>query len=173
MQINRFSFYLSAFPALFCLIFLCSFYNSHPFYVSMTEIRTDTLSGKMTVSCRMFTDDLQDALYRLHGVKKEIIPGETDEEIKKALAEYIGNRLKIAVGNEKVNLVFSGYESEEESTWCHLEGKFSGGSTRIKIENKLLFDFLPGQTNMIHCWLQNKRQSWKLSNPDSSVVLTF
>ncbi len=143
----------------------------HPFYVSMTEVKADTVAKSVTVSCRMFTDDLQNALYKSHQLKKDIKPG--DPEVKAALAAYISKHFKVIIGKEEVFLKLIGFEMEDESTWAYLEGSFSQNSKKITLKNTLLFDFLPGQSNMMHCYMQDVRKSNKLNNPKDEVVFEF
>lgn len=119
----------------------------------------------------MFTDDLQDALFKLHQFKKEIKPG--DEEAKAVIDTYIQGHLKVFVGEEEVELKFLGFELEEESTWSYLEGTFSKSSNKITLRNSLLYDFLPGQSNMVHCYLNDARKSQKLDNPKDLMVFRF
>jgi hypothetical protein len=141
--------------------------------VSLTEVRVDTSSKAVSVSCRMFTDDLQDALYKLHDMKQEIKPGEEDAQIKKILAEYLRKRLRIISGQEEVTLTFLGYEVEEEATWCFLEGTLPKNDKKFHIKNTLLYDLLEGQSNMVHFYLQKERKSIKLNNPDATATFDF
>jgi hypothetical protein len=171
MQINRFPVYFLSVLALLALIF-SSFAFKHPFYVSITEVRVDTSSRNVAISCRMFADDLQDALYKLQQFKKEIKPGQ-DEETKAALNKYVQPRLKVWIGQEEVSYSMLGYEIEEEAVWCHFEGNFKSSNRKIKVHNSILYDFISGQTNMVHCYLQKERKSSKLLNPQKELVFEF
>jgi hypothetical protein len=171
MQIKRILPYFSSLLAVFFLFLLTSSKVAHPFYVSMTEVKVDTLAKTVSVSCRMFTDDLQDALFKSHQLKKDIIPGDAD--VKEALSAYINKRFNVFVGNQEVSLKFIGFEIEEESTWAYLEGSFNKNSKKVTLKNSLLYDFIPGQNNMMHCYFQEVRKSNKLSNPKKEVVFEF
>lgn len=137
----------------------------HPFYVSVTEIRSDAAKSSFQVSCRMFTDDLQDALYRQYGFKAELArPQGADAD--KQLAKYIQERLQIKVNGQQVDLRWVGYEIEEEATWCYWEATQFPGTGTLEVQNRLLYDYLSGQTNLIHVYKNGVRNSIKLDNPD-------
>jgi hypothetical protein len=153
------------------LLFL-SFNPAHPYYVSVSEIKIDTEKGFVNVSCRMFTEDLQNAIYKLYQEKIDLM--QNNESNKKLLAQYINERLKIVVGDKAVVLKFIGFEIEEEATWCYLENTSLLKGGKVQILNTLLYDFLPEQSNLIHCYYNNlDRKSYKLNNPDKLAVFEF
>jgi hypothetical protein len=173
MQIKQISFTYIIIAGLLSILLLSFTEVKHPYYISLTEIRIDTTTKNIQISCRMFTDDLQDALYRNYDFKKELIPGEADQPTQIILDKYIQERLKVIVGKEIAEVKIIGYEVEEESTWCFFEGSIKSNATKITVKNSLLYDFLPGQVNMIHCYLQKSRKSYKLNNPEKYHAFEF
>jgi hypothetical protein len=172
MQINRNPLYLLAPLAFLCIIFFSSYKIAHPFYLSVTEVRIDTSSNKVTLSCRIFTDDLQDAIYKLYKFQGElsILNSDVNQDI---LEKYIKKNVQILLGGQQVKFQMNGYENEEESTWCYLEGVIEEPAKTVTIFNSLLYDFLPDQNNIIHCYLGKERKSIKLKNPDKKAVFKF
>lgn len=173
MQSNQIMFkYRSAFFSLLTIVFLSSFSGSHPFYVSVSEIRIDSEKQYLNISSKMFTDDLQEALYKLYKIPVDLF--DVNEENEKLLSKYLKERMKVKVGNNWVDLVFVGYENIDDATWCYMESKESFESSKIiTVENILLFDFLSGQSNLMHCFLDKSRKSYKLNYPKRSVVFEF
>jgi len=164
---NLFSNFFGFSLLFFCLLSLRPS-SEHPFYVSVTEIRSDATKGSFQVSCRMFTDDLQDALYRKYGFKAELArPQGADADGQ--LAQYIQERLQITVQGKPVALQWVGYEIEEEATWCYWEAAAFPGTGTIEVQNRLLYDYLTGQTNLIHVYRNGVRSSSKLDYPDVRV----
>ena len=139
----------------------------HPYYISVTEIRADSKQHTMNISCRMFTDDLQNALYKIHHCKADLEKGES--QCDEALGKYISDHLQILIGGKPIALKFIGYEIEEEATWCYLEVAFSYSGETVEVHNRLLYDFLPEQTNMVHFYRDGQRKSFKLVNPEEKV----
>jgi hypothetical protein len=152
----------------FSLMMISAKKVAHPFFISVTEIRSDSKKQTFQVSCRMFTDDLQEALYKLYQYKTELSAQETGADAY--LNRYISERLQINVGGKYVPLTFVGYEIEEEATWCYLETTTFPGTGQAQVNNRLLYDFISGQTNLVHFYKDGVRSSSKLNNPDYYIA---
>jgi hypothetical protein len=172
MQSNRFLAGLRQ-TALLLLVALCcsSFSLLHPYYISMTEIRMDMTKKTVSTSCRMFTDDLQHALTTLYHQPVKL--QQPDTLTSRLLQQYIGARLKVSIGGKPVSFRLIGYEQEEEATWCYLETTPFVAGTTVQITNALLYDFLPAQTNFMHCYRNTERKSQKLANPETVATFSF
>lgn len=145
----------------------------HPYYVSVTEVRIDTREQTLQVSCRMFMDDLEDALAKLYDQKVDILSSVTNQSLNGEFFQYIRQHLTIQVGGVFMQPQMLGYEIEEEAVWCHLELKQMTETGPVKITNTLLYDYIPGQTNIIHCYYNGVRKSLKLVNPESKALFEF
>ncbi len=139
----------------------------HPYYVSVTEIRSDSRQQSLNISCRMFTDDLQDALYKKYRYRTEL--SQKDGQADAYLQQYIAEHLQITVAGKPVTFQLIGYEIEEEATWCYLEGASFPGTGLAVVHNKLLYDYLPEQTNLVHFYRDGERSSYKLVNPEATA----
>lgn len=153
-------------PGIFCSL---SFHNTfHPFYLSVTEIELNNNRKTAQMSCRMFTDDVQAALYAEKG--KNIQLQQQSAANKAALQAYVQAHLKVWANEKPLSFEWLGYEVREESVWCYFETHTTGNETKVKIENTLLCDHIAAQSNIIHCTLQGNRESYRLICPDSKVT---
>lgn len=143
----------------------------HPFYLSVSEIRIDDNKKQVTLSCKLFMDDLQDALYKQFKYKADLT--KQSEEQDSLLELYIQERVSIRYSDHDIHLIWIGYEIEKEAVWCYFEGNIKHSGTRIDMRNKLLYDYLPKQSNIIHCYLNKKRKSYKLQHPDEVAKFEF
>ncbi len=161
-------------PALFVLLHQSHVFSlPHPFYVSVTEVRIDTREQTLQVSCRMFIDDLEDALNQLYHLKVDILASIKNQSLNDILYQYIRQHLTIQIGGLFMQPIMLGYEIEDEALWCHLELKQMTETGTVKITNTLLYDYIPGQTNIIHCYYNDVRKSLKLVNPESKALFEF
>lgn len=145
----------------------------HPFHVSLTEIRMNTGKGNVEVSCRMFTDDLQQAVRKLYISKADLRKTPDDETVNRYVFEYIRSNLSITIGDARISLQWVGYENEEEYTWCYLESTGVMITNAVLVLNTLLFDVNTEQVNMIHCYKDEVRKSTKLDQPENEAVFEF
>ncbi len=143
----------------------------HPYYVSVTEIRIDTEKKTASVSCKMFTDDLQDAMSTLYKVPVELL--KKSPKVDSLISVYVKERLAVSVGTQKLDYTFIGYEIEEESAWCYFEAALSSNERSVAVKASLLYDFLAEQTNFLHCFYNSEKKSFKLTNPAQEASFSF
>ena len=170
MQKKHYSHKLLIILVIFPLWFGSSAFKSfrHPFFISVTEIRVDEGKPGMSVSCKLFTDDFQQALHVLYKVKLDLSKPDTTQN--KWIEKYIREHLKIVSGKQQIQLKLIGYEIEEEACWCYLETNSLIAGQQLVVTNTLLYDFIESQTNLIHYYLNNKRSSFKLVNPENTAI---
>ena len=121
----------------------------HRYYVSLTEIRIDTTKKTFNASCKLFTDDLEDALLKINKKKVDIASQTNNKEVLELLNKYMIEHFKIFMDNKIVNYKFIGCDIEDNSTWCYLEMENYSSANEITIMNSFLYDFLPEQSNVI------------------------
>ena len=144
---------------------------SHPYYVSVTEIRITSEKRTMSLSCKMFTDDLQDALASLYKLPADL--AKRNIQCDSLINLYVQQRMRIEIGAENVEYKFIGYEIEEEAVWCYFESSFSSAGKQINVRSSILYDFLETQANFIHCYYDGERKSFKLVNPAQEASFDF
>jgi hypothetical protein len=163
------------FLSVFCLFFVLSAFAIplHKFYLSLTEVRVDTKKQTLDVSCKLFTDDLEDTFVKKYGKKIDLATSINNKEVQALLLKYISENFNISIGGKPQNLNFVGFETETDATWIYLEVMSFKEKGKIKIVNTLLYDYLPEQSNMINFYWDDKEKSAKLVNPEKTVEFTF
>jgi len=149
----------------------------HPFFVGVTDITWNSKSGKIGVSIKVFTDDIQEAIYKSEKVKFQSLV--QSENNKVALNNYVKKHfsLKMKDKNGKFKVVEStmlGWEVEEEATWIYLEhagSKSTKNAKQIAVSNEMLFENIPSQIHIVHCNRNEIRKSEQLSH--SKPMVTF
>lgn len=141
----------------------------HPFYLSVTELKYNAPKKTIEVSCKMFTNDFEDALKKTCGKPIDILNPNNKAEVEKVLFEYVKKRLNIAINNKPVSLNYIGYEKEEEAIWTYMEITGCELPKTIAIDNKLLYDYLKEQINIVHCEVGTFKESSKVVNPESKI----
>ena len=171
-KITQFSAKVLTVFSIFCLT--CAFtVAAHRFYLSLTEIHVDTKKQTLDVSCKLFTDDLQDALQKKYGKKTDLSTSVKNKEVQDLVFKYITENFKINVGGRQEKLSFVGFETETDATWCYLEVEHFTDKGKVAVLNTLLYDYLPEQSNMINFYWDDVDKSSKLSNPDKLAEFEF
>jgi hypothetical protein len=142
----------------------------HPFYVSIIEVEYSSKSKELGVSCKVFPDDLEEAL-RLFSKKKYDLGSDPKKEIDSVLNLYMQQQLSISINGSKKSLRYLGFENDKESTWIYFTIPKATGVRSIQVDCNLMYAFKEEQTNIIHIKLDDKRQSFKLTAPSTQALL--
>jgi hypothetical protein len=155
------------------LLFKWLFTVLHPFYVSVTEIRHDAASNELQVSCRIFSDDLENVLKKQSKQSVDIIHPVNRTQTDSLVAGYLNKHLFLTIDGKAVRLHYIGYKIEEEAAWCFLEAENLPRFKKIHVKDDILYTEHPNQINMIHVILNGERKSTKLDNPKADADIVF
>lgn len=136
----------------------------HPYFVGVTEIKIDPKSKHMGVSCKLFVDDVQDAIFQQTGQKINLAAKRPQDQL--LLKNYLLSKLRIQWGNVNVSLVMLGYDIEEEGVWCYFESNIRGKAKSLVVCNRALFETLESQTHFLHLTHGTTKMHWKITNPE-------
>lgn len=151
----------AAFVLLLLLIAGLPTAQTHPYYVSVTEVHL--VNQQLEVSVRLFTDDFETALHGLPGGRSADLIKRQPAQIDSLIVRYIRQQVKLELNEKPVALKYVGYEIEEDATWVHLEAPYAGQARKLRIENTLLINYFPAQQNIVHVEQGSFRRSKRLS----------
>ena len=157
------------------LIVLISSFHSvkHPFYLGVVDIKQDVKTHTLNVSVKLFINDIEDALKKTSTKTIDLLNPKNKAEMEAELFAYIKKRLSITVNQKPATPDLIGYEREEEAIWTYIEIKKINTVKNIKVDTKLLYDFIPTQSNIVHAEINGVKKSSKVTNPDSKVEFSF
>ena len=135
--------------------------------MSNTDINYNSTSKSLEITCRIFTDNLEDALEKSSKKSVNILQPKNKEEVNQLISNYIIKHFQLSANGKLKSLQFIGYEQNEDAIWVYFESIESDFPKKIEITNSLLYDYFPQQINMIHYSVNGEKKiSHKLSNPD-------
>jgi hypothetical protein len=129
---------------------------SHPFHISLTEIRQNQQSKKLEIAQKIFWDDLEKGLKNFHQVEVDFLNPKDAEKLKSQVNTYLLSTNEIWIDRKKVNLKFLGYEIEEDAAWFYFESEPVTWIGTFEVKNTLLIDPFPEQQNIIHIYPPGK-----------------
>lgn len=147
--------------------------KKHPFYISVIDIKHDAKSHNLNISVKLFTNDIENALKKTTSKTIDLLNPKNKSEMEIELMNYIKQRFSLTINLKPTKLDFIGYEKEEDAIWIYLEVKKVNQPKTLKINTKLLYDFLPLQTNIVHVEINGIKKSSKVTNPDSIIEFKF
>lgn len=166
---------------IYCLIAILIGITSfiHPFFVGVTEINWNSKNGKIGLSIKLFTDDLQEAVYKSEKVKfQSLVKSESN---KLAINQFILKHFSIKIVDKKMKynalpLKMIGWEVEDEATWVYFEfegNKMSKKAKSIMVQNEILFENIPNQIHIVHCTKNGQRKSEQFSMNKPAAVFNW
>lgn len=145
----------------------------HPFYVSVTEINHNSSEQSVEISVRIFTDDFENALKKAYAKPVDLVNPPRKSFADSLVADYLKKNLRIKADGKILQMEYLGYEKESEAVWTYFEVKNISAPAILEIENKILYDYLNQQINMVHATVNKIRRSGKLDYPESKLIFRF
>jgi SpoU rRNA methylase family enzyme len=147
-----------------CSLFLAAF-STHPFYMSVTEIEYRPQQKELQIACKIFIDDLEDAL-KAETKKAITLSDEKQKADHQALIyKYLQQHFKLTVDGKPVTYEMLGFEKEQEAVWNYLVVKNVSPFKTATVYNDVLYQLRDGQINIIHFKANNHTQSYRLNAP--------
>jgi hypothetical protein len=158
-----------------CVVFVHTIasFNTHPYFVSVTEIEHNATDNTLEVSCKLFTDDFEKALRKNYKTSIDLLKPKDRTAMNKVVADYVTKRLSISVDGKATTLQFVGYEQQEEGIISFYEAKNITTVNKLDITNTVLYDYKANQINIIHTLVDGNRKSTRLDNPKDKVSFEF
>jgi hypothetical protein len=146
--------------------------ESHPVYMSVTEINYDVERKNMGMVCKIFINDFEFVLKKYHkGV--DLLNPSNKKISDQWIDEYIQKNLKISLDQKRCEFKYLGFEREDDALMVFYESPKINSPKQLVVENTLLYDFKKEQMNIVHVEINGERKSRKLTQPDISLKFDF
>jgi hypothetical protein len=145
----------------------------HPFYVSVTEINHNEKDKSLEITCKIFTDDMENVLKQNFKTTVDLSDQKQKEKNDKLITAYIKKNLNIAADKKSVQLNYVGYEKDSEAVFCYFEIINISTVKELDVSNSILQDLTEDQINIMHVFVNGIRKSYKLGYPDKLARFTF
>ena len=155
------------------LIVVSSGASLHPIYVSVTEIEHNAKEKTLEVSCKIFTNDLENILRKQSTQHIDLINAANKDLANQLLRQYVQAHLKIWLSGRPQTLEYIGYEISEDAVWCYFQVDNVPTCKSITIQDNILYEYKSEQISMLHVIVGGNRKSTKLNNPEDMVTLNF
>ena len=162
---------------LFCYLLFCFMPSGvkdtswHPLHLSSMELNYTTKGGTIEISCRLFTDDLEDALSKQFKVPTDLSAPAKHKAMDELLKKYMAMHLKLKANGKPLAFNYLGFEKDREAILVYVESLPVKGLKKLEAYNTLLYDLFDDQTNIMHMLYDGQRKSSKLDFPESNAVI--
>lgn len=148
----------------------------HPLHVSVTNIEYNRNKKYIDISVKMFVDDFTAVLGMKNNRKVDFSTESSTEEKSNMIAinNYFSEHFSMEINNRKikfVNFEFVQKKINNESVWLSFKIPYEKKINDIKINNSLLIDLYPDQTNLLIVTINGEQKGFNLNNKENSAVI--
>jgi len=143
---------------------------AHPYYVSVTEVEYERRTGELGISCKFFTDDLEEALKGAGDGKADLLGGDADRNRKRVEA-YLQAHFQLSNAGQPLKLAFLGMEHGIDATWCYLEGSGLQAATELRLRSDCFYEIRKEQVHIFHITVDGNRKSRRIVNPEREFTI--
>ncbi len=145
--------------------------NVHPFHVSVCEVYHNDKTQSLEISMKIFIDDLELAIQKQGNSNFKLLESEDQESIKNQLGSYLKKKFEIKYNSRKVSLEFLGFEYNNYSVLCYLEGKKIKIINSIEIKNAIITELFDDQINLIHFQYKGEMKSFQATKENPVGII--
>ena len=145
--------------------------NNHPIFMSVTEIEHNAKEKSFEISSKIYTDDFEKTLRTNYKVKIDLV--NKTPAMDKYVNDYLQKHFKLIADGKPQKLKYIGYEKIEDAINVYLEAENIATVKKIELVNNILYDYKSTQISLMHVTVAGKRQSRKLTNPETNVSFVF
>lgn len=145
----------------------------HPFHVSVTEIDHNASDRTLEVSCKIFTDDFENALVANYKTKVDLTNPPNKAAMDSLVKKYLFSHFTIRVNGKPVNYNYIGFEVDKEATYGYIEIANVPSLSKMDIVNTIMYDKFDDQVNIMHVKYKGERKSTKLDYPSKETSFNW
>lgn len=147
--------------------------NLHPFHVSVTEINHNQKDKTLEISCKIFTDDFEEAFTKKYKTKIDLVQPKDKPAMDKLVSDYISNHLSVKADDKSTVMNYIGFEVENEAVYVYLQVNDITSLKKAEVTCTILYDMYTDQTEIIHVIVGGNRKSMKIDYPAKQASFQF
>jgi hypothetical protein len=148
---------------IFCFI-LCSSFELHKFYVSVTQIDYVQNKKRIEITSRIFIDDLEKALTKKYQRKPNITSSNELPEAEEWIKTYVKEKIKISINKKPQVIEYLAKEVEGDVLIIYTKIVISKKINTFEFYNSLLTETFQDQQNIVHTNINSNKKSFLLTN---------
>lgn len=145
----------------------------HPLHLSSTELNYNIKDQTVQVSCRIFTDDFEEALSKKFKVKSDLAAPAKHKAMDALVMKYMLAAIHFTGNGKQLSLNYLGFENDSEAVIIYMESARVPNLKKLETTSTVLYDLFDDQTNIFHVTFNGSRHSAKLSFPDKVLSSVF
>jgi len=153
------------------ILFAFASSTDHAIYISVVEITQEPSDSLGSVKVKLFTDDLEDAIFASIGQRYNLSKG-CDKGLND-IAGYISSHLSLKINEMPVKLAIRNCEKMDVSLWLEFEFDAIDLWQQVEIQGDQLMELFPTQSNVFTVKYNGQNRMFRLTNNKKTELLEF
>lgn len=143
---------------------------AHTFHTSLMQMEYNAQAQTVEIAVQVFTHDLENILTRRSGKRVRI--DKTPAAPRLAL-DYVREAFVLKNRRDETK-VFSwvGMEQTSDAVWLYIEAKMPEGLAGARLRNRIFFDLLDDQVNLVHVKFDGKKTDFVFKPGDDFKAIS-
>lgn len=137
----------------------------HPLHFSLTNIEYNQETSTVTITLKLFEQDLSDAIFKSYGKLTET-KAIRREETDSAIIRYVNDNFSVYINDRKIknsNFEFKGKKLSDDCVWLHFDLHDVKSIKKMVVNNSVICSLFPDQSNLMIININNRQQSFNLN----------
>jgi hypothetical protein len=145
----------------------------HAIYISVIELKHDINTLKTSVSVKVFTDDLQDAIRNNNDDLVQTTEAQFVSDNQIAVVKYFNNHLQISINDEIQVLDFIAAKKESDAYFLNFEIQTTSPWKIGKVNATYFMELFPTQSNVLRMTVGSRKYFARLTKSEPLFETTF
>jgi hypothetical protein len=147
--------------------------TDHAIYISVAKVNFNTHENEVSISLKVFTDDLEDAIHNATGKREKVVGRSDFSDLSGVIEKYVNQKMEIYLDGKQVLLQVDSCENIGDTTWIHLKGETGSFSHSIHIKNQVLFEVFDTQKNIVEVEYSDEKYYYSLTKDEPIASISF
>ena len=149
------------------------FKRDHAIYLSVAEVVHEPSGTNAQIKIKVFTNDLEDALFNELGQRITLSDAATFAVNKKYIQQYFANHFELTIDNKKQKPTLSRAALTGDAIWFYFNMSCANNWKDVSVKADYLMELFPTQSNVISIEHDSKKQFLRLTNSKKSDAVRF
>ena len=146
--------------------------TNHALYVSVLEIEKEQSSDKATMMLKIFSDDLEDAIFNHAQQRLDLQDGSCGQG-KTYIGNYFNDHLKLSIDGKEQSYTYLSCEVNDISLWLTFEIKTPTSWNEVEITADYLMELFPTQSNVVSVTYHSEKRMFRLTKGATTENISF
>ena len=147
--------------------------TSHAIYIAVVEINHKPRTTTAEVVIKVFTNDLEDALFNAYKKHTKLESEDNCEAHGLLFEKYFSTHFSCVINDQERQISFKYCEKNEDALWLRFDMTCPERWNNLRLTADFLMELFPTQSNVISVFHGDEKKYFRLTNSKKSRQIRF